>query len=61
MVSPKMIKDYDAASATVEMDEDGAVAVLSFLTLGPDRVFVSMRREAVERLAQQIVEARRSP
>lgn len=52
----KMIKEYLAANATVEIEDDG-LAAIAFATEGPDQLFVSMRREVLERLQTRIAEA----
>lgn len=57
MFQPKMIKDYEAASVTVEIEDNGRVAVLSFLTTGPDHLFVSIPLSALEHLVMQSAEA----
>ena len=52
----KTVKDYEALSATAQIDSEG-LAILSFLNRGPENLVVSMHRSVVEQLGLQIAEA----
>lgn len=53
MFQPKMIKDYEATDARVELEDGGKTAVLSFLTHGEDRVYISIQHSVLEHLLRQ--------